>query len=263
MVCVIIYDIFRSILYTALMKTDTLVTLGLNEKSALIYLAGLALGTTTIQSLAQKSGLKRPTVYLHMDELVQRGFFEVLSLNKKQYYRALSPTHLEQRLEKNLAQFRAELPDLLKLQSETLGKPQVRILEGHRGIQEIYAELASAHTLRAWSNVSMPLAPFHDDYMRIAEQVRERGITVREIIADTKGTRRYARLVSKVAGPTYSIRTATLEGIENDTILYGNTVAIFRLHEHNMFVVRIEDATIASTMRAIFDMSWKTARPLR
>jgi hypothetical protein len=30
-----------------------------------------------------------------------------------------------------------------------------------------------------------------------------------------------------------------------------------------MFVVRIEDPTIADSMRAMFEMAWKTARPFK
>ncbi len=97
----------------------------------------------------------------------------------------------------------------------------------------------------------------------MCEAVREHGIGAREIIADTKESRRYSKVIAKVSGPTYSARTATVEGIENDTIIYGNVVALFRLSGLNMFVVRIEDATIAETMRAVFEMAWKTAKPLK
>ena len=73
------------------MKTDSLTSVGISEKAAKIYLAGLALGTTSVQELARKTGLKRPTVYLHIDELLKQGLFETVSLNNKRYYRAAEP----------------------------------------------------------------------------------------------------------------------------------------------------------------------------
>ena len=237
--------------------------LGVGEKSAALYLAGLALGTTTVQELARKAGVKRPTAYLYLDELMKQGLFELVPLNKKTYSRAADPATIEARLAKNLEIVRTELPKMATLRSDMLGKPQVRILEGVENIRQIYEEMRTANSLRVWSNVGAVYGPFHDAYMDLAEAAREQGIGVREIIADTKESRRYARLIAKVAGPSYTARIATITGLENDAIIYGNVVALFRLSGLNLFVVRIEDATIADSMRAMFEMAWRTARPFK
>lgn len=245
------------------MDTKALASLGIEEKSAKVYLAGLALGTTSVQGLARKSGLKRPTVYLHLDDLVKQGLFEHVSINNKKYYRAVDPSVLEDRLKQNLATLQKEMPQLMALRSDTMGKPQVQVFEGEEGVRHVYNEIKKAHSLRIWSNIGQVYGPFHNTNMEVAEALKENGAGTREIIADNKESRRYARLVAKVIGPTYTVRTATVEGIENDTIIYDNVVAIFRLHGLNMFVVRIEDATIADTMRAVFEMAWKTAKPFK
>ena len=237
--------------------------LGIGEKPAKIYIAGLSLGTTNVQELARKSGLKRPTVYLHVDELMKQGLFETVVLNKKRYYRAVGPEILEGRLKKNLEILRAEVPKLLEMQADTMGRPQVQMFEGKEGVAQMYGEIEKARSIRVWSNIGPIAEPFHDVYMDMAENMRERATNIREIIADTKKSRRYSRLLARVIGPSYSARTATVDGIENDTLIYDNTVAIFRLHGLNMFVVRIEDPTIADSMRAVFEMAWKTARPFK
>jgi sugar-specific transcriptional regulator TrmB len=245
------------------MNTKALQGLGIGEKAAKVYLAGLALGTTSVQELARKSGLKRPTVYLHVDELVKQGLFEHVSINKKKYYRAVEPQVLEERLKSNLATLQAELPTLTALRAETFGRPQVQVFEGEEGIRQVYREMKKAHSLRIWSNIGPVSGAFHDTNMEIAEAMGEKGAGIREIIADNKESRRYARLVAKIIGPSYAVRTATAEGLHNDTIVYDNVVALFRLHGLNMFVVRIEDPTIADSMRAVFEMAWKTARPFK
>jgi sugar-specific transcriptional regulator TrmB len=246
------------------MNTKALASLGIEEKSAKVYLAGLALGTTSVQDLARKSGLKRPTVYLHLDELVKQGLFEHISINNKKYYRAVDPTVLEDKLKKNLTALQSEMSQLMALRADTLGKPQVQVFEHEEGLQQVYGEMKKARSLRVWSNIGAQEAgAFHNTYMDLAEGFKKNGINVHEIIADNKEAKRYSRLVAKVAGPSYTARTATVEGLENDTIIYDNVVAIFRLHGLNMFVVRIEDPTIADTMRAVFEMAWKTARPFK
>ena len=47
---------------------------GLDEKTAKVYMAVLALGTSSVKTIAEKAELKRPTVYLHLDELMQKGY---------------------------------------------------------------------------------------------------------------------------------------------------------------------------------------------
>lgn|SRR3989344_2109844 len=242
---------------------DVLASLNIADKAAKIYLAGLALGTTSVQELARKTGLKRPTVYLHIDELTKQGLFETVSLNNKRYYRAAEPEVLESRLKKNLSALQSALPELLKLRANTVGKPQVTVFEGAEGVKNLYEEMKKSNSLRVWSNMTTVHAPFHEIYLELAEAVKENGMGAREIIADTKEARRYSRLIAKIAGPTYAARLATTEGLANDTVVYGNVVSIFRLHELNMFVVRIEDKTIADSMKALFEMAWKSAKAFR
>ena len=245
------------------MDAKTLTALGLNEKSAKVYLAGLVLGTTTVQDLARKSGLKRPTVYLHLDELIRRGLFEHAALNGKKYYRAADPHIIESELKKSLSTLQHELPSLVAMRSDTIGRPQVQVFEGEEGMRRVYEEIRHARSLRFWSNLGNAYKPFHDTYMELTEELGKNGINTREIIADTKEARRYSRLLAKLMGSVYQARTATVEGIANDSVIFEDVVAIFRIHDLNMFVVRIEDPTIADTMRAMFDMAWKTARPFK
>lgn len=243
------------------MDTKWLSSLGLEEKSAKIYLAGLSLGTTSVQELARKSGLKRPTVYVHLDELLKQGFFEHVAINYKRYYRAADPHLLEERLKRSLSVLQTELPKLVSLRASTIGRPEVQIFEGEEGMLRVYEEIKNANSICFWSNIGKTYMPFHNMYMEICEAIRESGAGAREIIADTKESKRYSRLLAKITGPTYRARIATVDGLENDTAVFGNIVVLFRLHGTNMFVVRIEDMSIAGTMRAMFDMAWKTARP--
>jgi len=239
------------------MKLEPLTSAGMGEKSAKIYLAALTLGTTSVQEIARKTGLKRPTVYLHVDELMKQGLFEKVTVNNKQYYRAADPRLLEERLKRGLTALQSAMPEFDLLRSKIPGKPRVVVYEGEEGIKKVYQELKNASFFRIWSNIDSGNVPFHDTNMEVAETVRKKGIGVHEIITDTKGARRYARLVAKVAGPTYVTRMATLEGFSHDSIIYDDVVTLFRLSEYNMFVVRIEDKTIADSMKALFDMAWK------
>lgn len=245
------------------MTTEVLNSIGLYGKVAKIYITTLNLGTVSVRDIALKSGIKRPTAYTYIDELVQRGLFEKITVNKRNYYRAADPRMLEDKLKASLAALQSAMPEFEALRMNTPGKPRVVVYEGEEGVRAVYREMGRMSNLRAWSNVGTLYASFRDVYMELAETVKTNGVGTREIIADTKEARRYSRLIAKVSGPTYATRIAVCEGLANDAFIYGNTVALFRLSENNMFVVRVEDATIAASLKALFDMAWKSARPFR
>ena len=76
------------------MNSDVLASLGISKKAANVYLAALALGTASVQDIARKVGIKRPTAYLHIEELLRYGILEKVPYNKRFYYRAADPQFL-------------------------------------------------------------------------------------------------------------------------------------------------------------------------
>lgn len=244
------------------MDSAILTSLGINEKAATVYLAALPLGTASVARIAQKSGLKRPTVYLYIDELLKRGFMEKVAVGNRQYYRAADPEALIVSIKKNVAELETALPKLAEMRATATGKPEATVLEGKEGIKRIYEEVTQSASFCAWSNLVIVEKLFTHASLNIAEKIKEAGITAREIITDTKEAQRIARSFLRIAGQTYRVRVASGELIHNDNLLYGNVCAMFRLHEFNLFVVRIEDQTIADTMRILFNLAWKNAKPL-
>ena len=61
------------------METQTqLKKLGLTEKEAKLYINALELGSFSVMGIAHKSGIKRPTCYLILDELVKKGLVSII-----------------------------------------------------------------------------------------------------------------------------------------------------------------------------------------
>lgn len=243
------------------MNITVLKNLGLSEKSAQIYLTTLSLGTTTVQAIAHKANLKRPTVYLHIEELLRDGFIEKIPLGKKDYFRATDPKILEQRAQHTLSSIQAALPDLQALQSVAGGKPSVRVLEGEAGMTQVYQEIAQANSICFWSNLSSFEQQFPEMFTKLSSAIATNQIRTREIIADTAEARKSSKRYAQLAGKQYSSRVALGGEIQNDNAVYGDVVALFRIYDFNLFVIRIEDKTIANTMKTMFNLAWTSAEP--
>lgn len=242
------------------MKIELLKSLGLNEKAAKIYLAALSSGLSTVKEIATKAGLKRPTVYLYIEELIKDGLIERVLIGSKERYQAVEPTSLEKRLEHNLRQIREVLPELELLRSAGQSRPSIKILEGERGLNELYEEMRTADSLLFWSDLSAWEKKFPNAFTKLSNAIQSKKIQTREILPDTKEAKLSSKRYAITAGNYYSSRIAS-GPIHNDNAIYNNVVALFRIHEYNLFVVRIEDASIAATMRTLFNMAWKSAKP--
>lgn len=243
------------------MKLEALQNLGLAEKSARVYLAALSLGKATVQEVARKAGVKRPTAYLHIADLIQRGLMATYPSGKKELYQARDPVIFETLAEQRLQEIKDFLPDLRNLQNEAGGRPQITIMEGREAIRQIYKEICEANSIRFWSDLKQVEDAFQEMVREIAESINRNEVRTREIITDSAEARKSARRFAATAGKSYTARLAAKAGIQNDNAIYGDTVAMFRIHANNFFVVLIKEPTIAATMKALFDMAWESAVP--
>lgn len=99
--------------------TSPLVDIGLSKKESNVYLALLSLGSTDVSKIAQKSGIKRPTAYLILDELRKKGLVIKIPHAKRAIYKGVQPDELYNDKADKLENFRNILPKLRSLNIET------------------------------------------------------------------------------------------------------------------------------------------------
>lgn len=243
------------------MDIKVLTSIGLSEKSAQIYLATLNLGLSSVQKIAEKADIKRPTAYLHIQELLKEGILQKAPLGKKEYYSACDPEVLMERFQQNYKSFQSGFQDLKNLYKGFEGKLKVRVLEGERAMEEVYAQISKANQISFIADLISFEKNFHASFAKISAAIQENEIRTREIIPNTEEAKLSSRRYAAVAGRSYSSRIAMNGPIYNDCAIYGNTLAFFRINDFNLFVILIEEPTIAQTMKTVFDLAWLSATP--
>ena len=68
--------------------------LGLTEKEVKVYLAGLELGPNSVQNIAKRAGLTRPTTYEIIKKLKEKGLFVEVKQKTKWYSAAQPPERI-------------------------------------------------------------------------------------------------------------------------------------------------------------------------
>lgn len=98
---------------------DKLISIGLSENEAKIYLALLELGKGTVSEITRKANLNRTTGYDVLDGLVHNGLASVSGKEPKQEYLAEPPDKIEALLkheisatEEHLKEIKNILPEL-------------------------------------------------------------------------------------------------------------------------------------------------------
>lgn len=116
---------------------QSLQMLGYTDKQARIYVALLSIGKGSIQSIAKQSEIKRPTVYVIIDELIEKGLVSRVIGSKKQLFIPTQPQTILDQTEKIYAEAKKCIPGLMSL----LEKPNLKNIktlyfEGIRGIEK-------------------------------------------------------------------------------------------------------------------------------
>jgi sugar-specific transcriptional regulator TrmB len=122
--------------------------LGLNPKSATVYETLLTRGPLPAQAIAEETNMKRPTVYVLLDELKKTGLATERKMGKKTVFVIEHPNVLRQLAERQLqtmeslvARLDRELPALASDFERTQTRPGIQVFEGKEGLKRVFQDI--------------------------------------------------------------------------------------------------------------------------
>lgn len=230
--------------------------LGINDEQAKVYLAALELGQANMNELAEKSGLKRTSVYNYVDELIAKKLLATGRKRKRTVYSALHPNMLIELQKARLHEVTRNLPELLAIYNKSKTKPTVTFYQGIEGIKEVLLDmLKEKQPVSAFSDYKHMAASFGDYYFDVFPPERaKRGIVSRNIVPDTAKARELSKKDARYLRETKFLQVPDLKTEIN---IYGNKVALNSYQSSPPFGVIIEDHDIAETLRTLWQQLWK------
>jgi len=248
------------------MFENELQQLGLSEKEAKVYLASLELGSTSVLEISKKAGLKRPTTYYAIEELIKKGLMSSFEKGKKRCFSAESPERLlsliivKRRkvavLEEDLQRVLPELNNIFNLAGE---RPKVRFFEGREGIKTIQEDI-----LKSKFNSIEEIVPLDESYKifppsskdhRHEMRKKAKKISVKMIYSSKKG--------EILPGEEDSIERRFVPPgkfpFSAEINVYGNKTAIVT-YKGKLIGIIVESEEIANTLRVIFNLAWKAVK---
>ncbi|MDD5463541.1 MAG: helix-turn-helix domain-containing protein [Candidatus Moranbacteria bacterium] len=232
---------------------------GLNETEAKIYLASLELGQTSVSRIARKSGIKRTTIYLSLENLAAKGLISTVKKEGKSLYYAEDPRNLERIMQERKDRISKLMPELLAFTSLIDKKPEIRYFEGVEGIKEVLMHAlnnADQEICNMYSEVF--ITDFDEKYFTeyyVPERMKKK-IFVRTLVPDNELMR---SLESEKSFRKIKLLPPDLFKINIEIMLYGkDKVNIISFKEK--FALIIESPAIHNSFKSIFETLWATAK---
>lgn len=240
---------------------EVLNRIGLTYKESAVYLALLELGTATVHPIAAKAGIKRPTTYLILDQLQQKGMVSVIPRVKKALYTAESPEKLAGDLKKKEELLKSSLPNLLALYNAKKEKPQVQLFEGIEGIKQVYDKIFAGGEVWFFGTAEKIMKIDFQAALNFLRRSAQQGIKVRDLLSQSQENYAYAREAQK--SKTYELRFVPKDmNFPTDSAIFGDSVVFFSFRPQ-IFAVLLTSSEIAQSLRALHQLAWLSAEPFQ
>ncbi len=236
--------------------------IGLDDKEAKLYLAGLQLGPASIQDLAKAANIKRTTIYEIVETLISKNLFTVTQKGKRKLFVAQEPDNLLLFLKQRENILEQIMPDLESLKNSTATRPAIRIYEGVEGVKQVYLDM-----LKKPGELSILAAPPEmiaktiSDYLdKEWEPLRRKSkIAKRWVKINDSGQVRRDFTKEEFANKLETIKYLPAAGYPFTVgiYLYRQKTAFVSFSENEMVAIVIRSPEINRTLKLIFEMYFK------
>lgn len=250
------------------MVLETLIEFGLTKKEAQVYIALLELYRDTVQNIAKKAKVARPTAYLILESLQKKGLCSIEESKKTKYYVAENPSNLDffLSLQKKEIELKQERLNTIKndlqaiYNSQVKEEPFVRFIEGKQAFLTTREEMVMSSEEKVMRAV-YPLDTLWELYSDIERQQSHQS----RVKNGVHGRVLYGSKERIVADdPTRDCLRFDIKNfpMSADIGVYGDNVRITSLKgQLNGIVINNKD--IAETMKSLFELAWLGAKSLK
>lgn len=238
-----------------------LMPLGLNEKEARVYVALLELGRASAYGVAGKAGLKKPTTYVILGQLIEKGLAVEIPRERKQLFAARPPEEFFAEAHRRLTAAEQLLPDLNALyQQLDISKVRTMHYDGVNGMRQAlwyHAEdLVGKEMVGFFGSASQASRELFNLFEEWNADWLKRGIALRGVTTFDESI----QALFEKFGDTHfkNIRFFPLDKFSgNVTICSGYDFVCINLIGATQSVI-VESKEFASTFRQIFEMVWES-----
>lgn len=247
--------------------------IGLSAKEAKVYLAALELGQDSVQNIAKKAGVNRPTAYFILERLMELGLASTLEHGKKTVFVAENPKELETLLEREKQEMEARRSELKESMNQLTaiynakeGKPIVRYFEGADGLEALdrYGQDSLKKNKELFYIIPIDLIEKYFPNRRktsLKERVRL-GIKSRAIYTHAEGPITNYKNKDELRDGIFIPRSKF--PLDGTITIYPNWgIKLYYFSPSKPYGVVIESKELAKNMALMFELAWSGAKNIK
>lgn len=242
---------------------NTLIKQGFSENQAAIYIALLKHNGASPGEVSQETGIKRPTCYLELQKLEQKGFTESKKTDKKIMYMPVSPEYLLEKCQKNVENLEKSLQKMQELNQKSFQIPHASIYQGIQGIIHVMEHTLGASTdILGWANVELIYSNkeiFENHAVSYHRRRIEKKIWIRSLYKDDKWGRKLQQEGEKTYRETFLLPEEIFP-FPGELKIFDDK--IITISTKDMVGTIIQNQHIADTYRSLFWHQFEYAKNL-
>ncbi|MEX2564110.1 MAG: helix-turn-helix domain-containing protein [Candidatus Paceibacterota bacterium] len=249
------------------MLEKNLQNLGMSEKEAKVYLALLQVDSASATELSRTTDIKRPTVYVIIESLAEKGLVSETTVGKRTQFQAESPERLETYVERRKQELNEQskelksdvIPQLRSMQRGTGERPVVKYYEGHEGVLSILDEFSRSESEDKMLHILFPFDMLQEKFTKQERdryrQIRlDRGVSARAVY-----TSKEKNVLPKQEKSEAVWLDASKYPIQCDVGVFGDKVRVSILGD-TVSGVYIQSPEFAETIRSLINFVYDTKK---
>lgn len=233
--------------------------LGYSDKQSRVYLALLSLGRASVQTIAIEANLKRPTVYLIIEELIEKGLVSKALGKRKQTYLPIQPDALVSQAEKMFQQTKELIPELSALieKSGNSKKAKTLYFEGISGIEKALwyqmDKMAGSEIVAFFGTTDLATKEMVSLFHKWNKEMHELGIRLTSIAPKDSNLKKFRSKDLQYGFKSKEISKKTYDSKISIDVT-DRFVRILFFKEKQALI--IENEELALTLKQIFRLVW-------
>lgn len=242
-------------------QLDNLITPKLSAHEIKLYLALLENGESTVKTLAEQTEIKRPTVYLTLKGLHQKGLVSMIDKEKIQKYAATDPDNLREFFAERIRILNKIMPQLKWLAGNLSKKPTVRYFSGIEGARSAYLETLEEpkkSVIKSVGSLNTPQALGFDFARHYIKERTKRKIRASSILSNTSFSKEIIQRNQEELRDAVVINPKLLP--ENTELnIFGSKIAFASYGQEPLGII-IENKELAQILSTLYDLAYSTKK---
>ncbi len=233
--------------------------IGLSEKAASIYFALLNKQRMSVSDLSRETGIKRPTCYEQLEQLLKDGFATRTPFGRRTFYSPVEPKRVLANFRKKVDILAQSVDEMTVIRENAINKPKISYYEGKREIKGIYEDLFK--TVGDVYSI-FPAASFfenftEEEYDEFDKSISGHALRSRDLFVRDK----YVKKIKEIRernGSDNKLDKVLPKDFDSkvDVLIYADKVALVSLKDLSAIV--IENRNIAELFKNLHNLVWKS-----